>query len=147
MVYGKWWRPALPTKLDQVQIIPRRLISDERGWFLKVIDGKEPSLPAATGEIYLTYALPGQARGNHYHKLASEWFTVVLGEARLILADLETGERRELQLSATKPTTVFVPAGIGHVFINPPEAPEPMLLIAYADTLYDPVDTIMMELR
>lgn len=137
----------MPTKLDHVQIIPRRLISDERGWFLKVIDGKEPSLPAATGEIYLTYALPGQARGSHYHKIASEWFTVVLGEARLVLADPETGDRQEIRLSASMPQTVFVPAGIGHVFINPPDAPEPMLLVAYADTLYDPADTIMMELQ
>lgn len=42
------------TLRDKIQIIPRRLLVDDRGWFLKVITGKENGLPPYTGEVYLT---------------------------------------------------------------------------------------------
>mgnify|MGYP002094064550 CR=1 FL=1 len=32
-------------QIEQVKIIPRRLISDERGWFLKAITGKKREYP------------------------------------------------------------------------------------------------------
>ena len=40
--------------IEQVKVLNRRLISDERGWFLKAINGTEEQLPTHTGEIYLT---------------------------------------------------------------------------------------------
>ena len=128
--------------IDKVRLIPRRLIADERGWFLKVIDGKEADLPPRTGEVYLTYAIPGQARGNHYHPETAEWFTVVMGKALLIVEDLSEGTRAEWLLDAAEPRTVYVPAGLAHVFVSPAQATEPFLLLAYAENLYDPADTI-----
>ena len=50
-------------QIEQVKIIPRRLISDERGWFLKAITGTEEGIPQHTGEVYLTMGKPGQAKG------------------------------------------------------------------------------------
>jgi dTDP-4-dehydrorhamnose 3,5-epimerase-like enzyme len=128
--------------LDQVQFIPRRLIADERGWFLKVIDGGEEHIPASVGEVYLTHAVPGQARGNHFHPRAAEWFTVVQGRALLQVADPQSGERAEWWLDAAAPQTVYVPAGLAHVFVNPADSTEPFLLIAYASDRYDPADTV-----
>ena len=46
--------------IDQVRFLPRRLIADERGWFLKTLDGGEDGLPGAVGEVYLTMAVPGR---------------------------------------------------------------------------------------
>ena len=132
--------------IDNMRFIPRRLIADERGWFLKVIDGKEEGLPAHTGEIYLTHAVPGQARGNHYHPRTAEWFTMLTGAAQLIVEDRFTGERREFALSAIEPQTVYMPAELSHVFVNPADATEPFLLLAYAENLYDPADTIPADL-
>ncbi|MEQ9483878.1 polysaccharide biosynthesis C-terminal domain-containing protein [Coleofasciculus sp. F4-SAH-05] len=129
-------------KLDKVNLIPRTLRSDDRGWFLKVIDGKEQGLPHHTGEVYLTLAVPGQNRGGHYHVKAHEWFTVVQGSALVSLADTSTHEQREMTLTATEPVTLVVPPGIAHIFRNPPDSHEPMLLVAYSDELYDPADTI-----
>jgi dTDP-4-dehydrorhamnose 3,5-epimerase-like enzyme len=128
--------------IEKLHFIPRRLIADERGWFLKVIDGKEAGIPAHTGEVYLTYAVPGQARGNHYHPETAEWFTLVEGKAVLQVEDPATGERQEWLLDAADPRTVFMPAGLAHVFVNPAEATEPFLLLAYAANPYDPADTI-----
>lgn len=133
--------------LDSVQIIPRTRHADGRGWLLKVLDGAEAHLPDETGECYLTLAHPGQLRGNHYHRETAEWFTVVEGEAELVIADPATGEERRLVCAAAEPRTIYVPAGIGHVFVNAPDAERSMLLVAYADRRYDPVDTIPMRVR
>ena len=128
--------------IDAVRMIPRRLISDERGWFLKVIDGNEADIPPRTGEVYLTMALPGQARGDHYHPATAEWFTVVEGRALLLVEEPQTGARAQWWLAAAEPQTVYMPPGLAHVFVNPEDAAGPFLLVAYAANGYDPADTI-----
>jgi dTDP-4-dehydrorhamnose 3,5-epimerase-like enzyme len=130
------------TLIDAVSFIPRRLISDRRGWFLKVIDGDEEGIPPHTGEVYLTLAHPGQARGNHYHPKTAEWFTVIDGRALLQVADPQTGACAQWWLDSAQPQTVFMPAGLAHVFVNPPQAERSFLLLAYAANRYDPADTI-----
>lgn len=50
------------SQIDKVRIIPRRLIADDRGWFLKAITGTEEDIPSHTGEVYLTMGKPGQHR-------------------------------------------------------------------------------------
>lgn len=127
---------------EKIRLVPRELKSDERGWFLKVITGHEDNLPAQTGEVYLTLAYPGQVRGNHYHLRTNEWFTVVQGNAQVIILDPRTGNRQEWFLQAANPTSLYVPAGIAHAFINPKHSLEDLLLVAYADQQYDPEDTI-----
>lgn len=134
------------SSLDAVKFIERDIISDHRGWLLKVLTGTEDHLGKLVGEIYLTEAIPGQARGNHFHLQTQEWFTVIKGKALLIIGDPTTSEQRKITLSSSEPKTVFIPAGISHVFINPDTASEPMLLIAYADRRYDPHDTIQVNL-
>jgi UDP-2-acetamido-2,6-beta-L-arabino-hexul-4-ose reductase len=133
------------TAISRVKLIPRQLRADSRGWFLKVIDGKEEGLPLSTGEVYLTLAEPGHWRGKHFHPLAQEWFAVVQGSADVVLQDVATGEVRRLVLSAKSPETLYVPPGVAHVFHNRADATEPMLLVAYTDRLYDPADTIFHE--
>jgi dTDP-4-dehydrorhamnose 3,5-epimerase-like enzyme len=125
---------------DKIKIIPRRLIQDERGWFLKVITGQEEHLPNHTGEVYLTMGKPGQAKGGHYHPYAIEWFTVISGSAVLYLEDVNTKERMDIELSFKEPATVFVPNQIAHLFVNKEDVD--FVLLAYTDLLYDPKDTI-----
>ena len=128
--------------IDQVRFLPRRLIADERGWFLKVLDGGEEGLPAVVGEVYLTKAVPGQARGNHFHPDCAEWFTIVEGLALLLVADPVSGDRAEWMLDSGDPKTVYMPAGLAHVFVNPADALSNFLLIAYAANRFDPADTV-----
>lgn len=132
--------------LDRIQLIPRKLLADERGWFLKVIEGTEAGLPPHTGEVYLTMALPGQSRGGHYHNKAQEWFTVVQGSAVAWLRDMATGESQEFKLIASEPLTLYVPPGIAHTFQNVIRPAEPMILVAYSDRPYDLADTILCKL-
>lgn len=134
------------TLLDRVTCIPRQRHEDHRGWFLKVVHGTEEGLPQATGEVYLTLAKPGEARGHHYHPETDEWFTLVVGKASLRLADPASGERADIALDAASPVTVHIPAGIAHVFVNAADADEDFLLVAYAANLFDPADTIPFEI-
>ena len=106
------------SQIDKVRIIPRRLISDERGWFLKAITGTEEDIPSHTGEVYLTMGKPGQGKGGHYHPEAVEWFTVIEGEAVLQLADIATPERRDIEMSLEKAITAFIPNNVAHIVKN-----------------------------
>jgi dTDP-4-dehydrorhamnose 3,5-epimerase-like enzyme len=125
---------------SKIRIIPRRIIGDDRGWFLKVIDGKEEGLPNQTGEIYLTSGKEGQSKGGHYHDKASEWFTLVSGSCDLLLEDVQTNEKMVINLCSTEPKTIYVPKGIAHIFENTSNVD--FLLLAYTDYLYDPQDTM-----
>lgn len=133
------------SQIDKVQIINRRLISDERGWFLKAITGKEDGIPDHTGEVYLTMGKPGQAKGGHFHPEAVEWFTIIQGSAILKLEDMETHERRDIEMSLSKSITVFIPNNVAHVVVN--NSDSDFILLAYTDKLYDPKDTIAYTIK
>jgi dTDP-4-dehydrorhamnose 3,5-epimerase-like enzyme len=125
---------------DKIKIIPRNKIQDSRGWFLKIINGYEEDLPQFTGEIYITSAVPGESKGEHYHPLANEWFLLIKGKCRLKLYDTVDNEYFEIVLDENLPRTIFVPSKIAHSFEN--NSNEDFMLIAYTDRLYDPSDTI-----
>lgn len=133
------------SQIEKVKVIPRRLLKDERGWFLKAITGTEENIPSHTGEVYLTMGKPGQTKGGHYHPEAVEWFTIVQGSAILKLEDMETHERRDIPMSLDKAITVFIPNQVAHVVVN--DSHEDFILLAYTDKLYDPKDTISYTIK
>lgn len=130
---------------EKATIIQRRLISDNRGWFLKVITGTEEGIPSHTGEVYLTMGKPGQAKGGHYHPEAVEWFTIIEGSAVLKLEDVKTHERLDIEMSLEKAITVFIPNNVAHIVIN--NSDKDFILLAYTDKLYNPKDTIAYEIK
>ena len=126
---------------ERIEIVPRRKLADERGWFLKVINGRERGLPDHTGEVYITCATEkGDVRGNHYHRKATEWFTLIDGQCLLKLEDVDSGESLTIELNQDDPKTLVIPPGVAHAFIN--SDGNRFLLLAYTDELYDPADTI-----
>ena len=132
-------------QIDKVHIINRRLIADDRGWFLKVITGTEECIPSHTGEVYLTMGKPGQAKGGHYHPEAVEWFTIIEGSAILRLENIETHERFDIEMSLEKAITVFIPNKVAHIVVN--NSDKDFILLAYTDKLYDPKDTIAYTIK
>lgn len=126
---------------ERIQIIDRNILADSRGYFLKIMTGKEEFLPPYTGEIYLTAAKPLETRGGHYHLAANEWFTLLQGRCRLDLIDVLSLENISIELCAYRPKTIFVPNNVAHVFINTSSTDE-FLLLAYTDRHFDPTDTI-----
>lgn len=133
-------------QIDHVTIINRKLIKDDRGWFLKAITGTEAEIPSHTGEVYLTMGKPGQAKGGHYHPVAVEWFTLIQGSAILKLEDVESHKKREIEMSLEKAITVFIPNNVAHVVVNNSNDKD-FILLAYTDKLYDPEDTIAYKIE
>lgn len=118
-------------------------MQDDRGWFLKTITGKEEGLPMRTGEVYFTSAKAGANKGGHYHDIANEWFTMIVGKGVLVLEDIETKERIEIEMDARQPETIFIPSHVAHCVVN--RSNEDFIMCAYTDVLYDPKDTIAYE--
>ncbi len=125
---------------EKIYATKRILINDKRGWFLKIINGLEIGNPFSC-EVYLTSAKPGESRGGHFHLKAREWFTLLQGEALLIMIDINTHEKLEISLSGTKPETIYMPPGIAHNFYNVGD--DDFILIAFTDVEYDPLDTLI----
>ena len=88
---------------------------------------------------------PGQAKGGHYHPEAVEWFTIIEGSAILKLEDMETHERRDIDMSLDKAITVFIPNNVAHVVVN--NSDNDFILLAYTDRLYNPADTIAYKIE
>lgn len=125
---------------DLYQIIERRKIVDSRGFFLKTMTGLEPDLPQQFGEIYVIKGDAGQTRANHYHDLATEWFTIVLGRVRLNLRHVDTGEHASLLLDDQTPFTVRINPRVAHSLIGVDQSD--YVMMAYTDVRYDAADTI-----
>ena len=124
----------------KIIIYQRNLITDNRGWFLKVVNGNEINLPRKELEIYFVNAKEGQIRGGHYHIEANEWFTLIKGKAILILQDICSYEILKLELNSDNPQTIYVPNNVAHKFVNVGD--DSFILCAYTDKLYDSLDTI-----
>lgn len=125
---------------DLYEIIERRKIVDQRGFFLKTMTGFERDLPQQFGEIYVIKGDQGQARANHYHNAATEWFTILQGKVRLNLKHVDTQETASLLLTDESPITVRINPRVAHSLLG--VNTEDYILMAYTDLRYDPVDTI-----
>src|ERR1035437_144511 len=125
---------------ERIKIIERKKIFDSRGWFLKVINGKEEFLPQFTSEVYIISVDPGECRANHYHIEAHEWFTLITGVAHMVIEDIYSKQRIIIELYSENPKTIYVPNNIAHSFQN--IGAEPFILVTYTNKLYNSMDTI-----
>ena len=127
---------------SKIKSSARKLLTDDRGWFLKVIDGNEKNNPFPC-EVYITSAKPGESKGGHYHLRAQEWFTLIKGDALLSIIDIVTLEMTKIKLSDATPETIYMPPGIAHSFLNAGD--EDFILLAFTDCKYQPEDTIIFN--
>ena len=126
--------------MKDVEVHKLFLHTDEGGWLLKAVRG-EYTDGAPFGEIYVVGALPGAVRGNHYHPKTTEWFVVVRGQARLLVADPANPDtdRRQIAMGGADHVCVKIPPMVAHAVEN--VGAGEMLLLALADRPYDPDDT------
>lgn len=89
-------------------------------------------------EVYLIYTGKGGVRGNHYHKITLEYFTVVSGRAVIVLKDLSAGILQEQKISARDNKVIMVPPGVVHAFKN--ETEKPLVILAVSTREYDKGD-------
>jgi dTDP-4-dehydrorhamnose 3,5-epimerase-like enzyme len=124
--------------LGAVRVLEQARFEDARGYLQKILTAAQSGGEAPRGEVYVTCAHPGEAKGNHFHRKMGEWFAVVQGEASVELVDPETGRSRSVPLGVSRPRTVYVPAGLAHAVVNNSNAP--IVCVAWAERDHDPDD-------
>ena len=123
--------------IDGVEIHRLTVRTDSRGWLAEILKAGAGVAPTF-GQIFATVALPGVTKGGHYHTRKVEWFSVVHGTARLVLYELATKRRQEVEMGEGNLVTVRIGPGVGHSITN--TGPGPMLLLVYAEEVFDPAD-------
>ena len=122
-------------KLDKFKV--ERSI-DRRGSLVKVISHSYVGRKVF-GEIYSIFFRERSVRANHYHKLTTEWFTVIKGIVNLYLKCVKTKETKLVKLDGNEPICVRVDPLVAHALR--PVTNEEAILIAYSNKEYDPDNT------
>jgi mannose-6-phosphate isomerase-like protein (cupin superfamily) len=112
-----------------------RRIVEPRGELVLIEDGKQFRRLAC----FSLKPGGGYFRGGHYHRDKVEHLYVISGRLRIRAADLETGERFEMELSTGSRVTIF--PGCAHRF----EAVEDARVIEYCDSVHNAEDDIRYE--
>ena len=110
---------------DELELV---LHTDPRGALFEVLRFEDFNIPK-DGYIYTFSINPHYRRGDHYHNKKEEWFTCVYGAAKVLLSTVDGKHHCVIELSADKPSLVYVPAGTTHAVINQGE--EVAVLVSY----------------
>jgi dTDP-4-dehydrorhamnose 3,5-epimerase-like enzyme len=127
-----------PDGMPGLRVLEQARFEDVRGYLQKILTAAQCEGKPPRGEVYVTCASPGEAKGNHLHRKMGEWFAVVEGEATLELHDPETGGRQSIALGMSRPRTVYVPPGLAHAVVNTGRIPA--VCVAWAERDHDPQD-------
>lgn len=121
-----------PRDGDRVVIATVEQHTDARGTVFEPV-GPDALPHLRNAHVVLTE--PGEIRGNHLHRHATE-ILVVRGPARV--AWREAGEERVVDVEADAVLSFTVPPDIPHAVLNTGDRPQ--LLVAFRDTVHDPHD-------
>ena len=110
---------------------------DHRGWLAEIVQPKDVG-SNTFGLILVTTAKPGQTKGNHYHKIKTEWYCVIRGQALLTLIDNKTQEVKKLHMGEDNMVLVRIPPNNFHTIKN--VGGKEMYLMVYVNQAFDPKD-------
>jgi oxalate decarboxylase/phosphoglucose isomerase-like protein (cupin superfamily) len=119
-------------------VLEQARLSDARGYLQKILMASQCNGNPPRGEVYVTAALPGEAKGNHLHRKMGEWFAIVEGEGTVEICDPESGQRRSIPLGVSRPRSVYVPPGLAHAVVN--TGKQTLVCVAWAERDYDAGD-------
>lgn len=125
-------------KLPTFELDAPTVHRDHRGWLAEVVrlDGSIGLRPG--GQFFITTALPGKVKGNHYHQRKREVFCIVSGQAEMIMRPVGGGEHVRIEMESAKLSRVLTIPGFSHAVLNRGTA-EAVFLV-YIDECYDPED-------
>lgn len=124
--------------IDGVIINDLKKFEDDRGYLMEVYRRDEVDMGVAMS--YLSWTLPGVARGPHEHVYQTDYFIFPgPGDFQLYLWDRRSGSATEgeslsITVGAQKPCVVIVPPGVVHGYKA--VSSEPALSINFPDKLY-----------
>lgn len=124
--------------LKDVRILSQKRHEDKRGFVQKILTASQCQGKPPRGEVYVTSAVPGEIKGNHYHLNMGEWFSVIQGEGELKIRDPKSEREVSIPLGISNPQTVYVPAGLAHSISN--KGDDLLICVAWAEKEHDPED-------
>ena len=101
-----------------VIVKPLKVIPDERGFLMEILRCDDPFFDRF-GQTYLSVVYPGVVKGWHYHKIQTDFFTIVKGMVKVVLYDSRPdsptrGEINEFFLGEQNPLLITIPPGVLH---------------------------------
>ena len=121
--------------IEGVQVIPLTRRRDARGWLLEV--RRESFLPQRSVQTSVSFSKKGVIRGLHYHERGQDdLFTCLLGTARVVVLDRDSGEVFTADIGEDNPVSIYVPGHLAHGF----EALTDVLFCYHLTREYDPDD-------
>src|SRR3989338_8860644 len=122
-----------------IEIKKLEIKKDERGWLTELLRREELGNNTKFGQFVIATANPGYVKGNHYHKIKTEWFCVIKGRAEVTFENVKTKEEKTIVLDEKEPTIVKIKPFTNHSVKN--IGKEEMYLLAYVDDVYDEKDS------
>jgi len=106
--------------IDGVVVKDLRRVVDDRGWLMEIFRSDWPEFQKF-GQTYLTTCKPGIIKGWHYHKLQTDHFVVIKGNALVALYDgressKTKGTVQEVEIWEKAPKFVKIPPVVYHGF-------------------------------
>jgi dTDP-4-dehydrorhamnose 3,5-epimerase len=104
--------------IHEVKIKPLRVIPDERGLLMEMLRCDD-EIFRKFGQVYLSMAYPGVVKGWHYHKVQTDYFTIVKGMMKVVLYDRRQdspthGMVREFFMGEHNPILLVIPPLVLH---------------------------------
>ena len=104
--------------ISGVAVKQLKVIPDERGFLMEMLRCDD-SIFKEFGQVYLSVCYPGVVKGWHYHKLQTDYFTVVKGMLKVVLFDMREesdtcGITNEFFMGEKNPILVVIPPMVVH---------------------------------
>ena len=132
-----------PTPIEGVALLEPQVHGDDRGRFIETY--RREWLPPGREMIQgnRSEKSAGSLVGLHYHLHQADYWYVLRGTARVVLADLRVGSPSEMKtfvvdLDGDNERGLFIPPGVAHGFA----ALSDMLLWYLVDGYYNPADEL-----
>lgn len=142
-------RTAPEANLAGLQVIPLRVIQDERGAVLHMIRSTAPHF-SKFGEVYFSEVNPGVVKGWKRHRLMTQHFAVPVGRIKLVVFDDRPdsptcGQIQTLHLGRPDAYQLTIlPPMLWYGFQCTGETPA--IMANCADLPYDPAESEMLPL-
>lgn len=112
--------PHVMGEIDGVVVKPLKRIVDDRGWLMEIIRSDWPEFEKF-GQSYMTTCKPGVIKAWHYHRLQSDHFVPIKGNALVGLYDSREdsatkGVLQEVVIMEEEPRLVKIPPLVYHGF-------------------------------
>jgi dTDP-4-dehydrorhamnose 3,5-epimerase len=116
-----------------------KVIPDDRGYLMEMMRSDDPFFQKF-GQVYTTVCYPGVVKGWHYHKVQTDHWVIVSGEAKVALHDQRAdsptkGETNQFFMGEKNPMLLVIPAGVLHGFTA--LGGRPAMLVNVPTELYD----------